>query len=105
MRRREFLTLVGGASVPWPLAAWAQQPAMPVIGLLDQRSPDELAAHLRGFRQGLRDSGFVEGQNVAIEYRWAENKLCRCRWADELRDEHSECVPPSWRLFWAGAQG
>jgi putative ABC transport system substrate-binding protein len=65
--------MLGGAVV-WPLAARGQQPAMPLIGLLDQRSPDELAARLRGFRQGLRDSGFVEGQNVAIEYRWAENK-------------------------------
>jgi len=76
MRRREFICLVGGAA-SWPFMARAQQPAMPVIGLLDQRSPDELAARLRGFRQGLRDSGFVEGQNVAIEYRWAENKMER----------------------------
>jgi putative ABC transport system substrate-binding protein len=77
MRRREFLRVFGGAAAAWPLGARAQQPAIPVIGLLDQRSPDELAARLRGFRQGLRDSGFVEGQNVAIEYRWAENKTER----------------------------
>jgi len=77
MRRREFIALLASSGIAWPLAARAQQSAMPVIGLLDQRSPDELADRLRGFRQGLRDSGFVEGQNVAIEYRWAENKLDR----------------------------
>jgi putative tryptophan/tyrosine transport system substrate-binding protein len=76
MKRRDFITLLGGATA-WPLATRAQQPTMPVIGLLDQRSPDELADRLRGFRQGLRDSGFVEGQNVAIDYRWAENKMDR----------------------------
>jgi putative tryptophan/tyrosine transport system substrate-binding protein len=76
IRRREFNILLGAAAA-WPKAARAQQQAMPVIGLLDQRSPDELADRLRGFRQGLRDSGYVEGQNVAIEYRWAENKIER----------------------------
>ena len=75
IRRRDFVILLGcGTVAAWPLAARAQQPAMPVIGLLDQRSPDELADRLRGFRQGLRDSDFVEGQNVAIDYRWAQNK-------------------------------
>jgi putative tryptophan/tyrosine transport system substrate-binding protein len=76
VKRREFI-LLGGATVGWPLAAHAQQPAMPVIGLLDQRSPDELTDRLRGFRQGLRDSDFVEGQNVAIDYRWGDNKIDR----------------------------
>ena len=77
MRRRDFVKGIVGSAVACPLSAGAQQAAMPVVGLLDQRSPDELADRLRGFRQGLRDSGFVEGQNVAIEYRWAENKLDR----------------------------
>jgi putative tryptophan/tyrosine transport system substrate-binding protein len=77
MRRRDFIKVIGGGAVAWPLTARAQQTAMPVVGLLDQRSPEELADRLRGFRQGLRDSGFVEGQNVAIDYRWAENKLDR----------------------------
>ena len=77
MKRRDFVTLISGAVATWPLVVHAQQPAMPVVGLLDQRLPDELADRLRGFRQGLRDSGFIEGQNVAIDYRWAENKLDR----------------------------
>jgi len=72
MRRREFLGVLG-ATAAWPLAARAQQPAMPVVGFLDSRVPDALADRLRGFRQGLKEAGFVEGENVAILYRWAEN--------------------------------
>src|SRR5215475_8288617 len=76
MRRREFITLLSGAAA-WPLAARAQQPTVPVIGFLDPTSPEMYADRLRAFRQGLKDTGYVERENVAIEYRWAENQIDR----------------------------
>src|SRR5215472_7732507 len=74
MRRRTFITFLGGAAAVWPLAARAQQPAMPVIGYFNSATPEGFSDYLRGFRQGLKESGYVEGENLAIEYRWAENQ-------------------------------
>jgi putative ABC transport system substrate-binding protein len=76
MKRREFIALLGSAPA-WPLAARAQRASLPVIGFMDFRSPEGLFDRLRGFRQGLRDGGYVEGESVAVEYRWAENRLER----------------------------
>jgi ABC-type uncharacterized transport system substrate-binding protein len=77
MRRRAFLGVLGGAAVAWPLAARAQQPKMPVVGVLNPGLPDANANRLHAFQQGIRSAGFVEGENVSIEYRWAENQFDR----------------------------
>ena len=77
MKRREFITLLGGAAAAWPLAARAQQPAMPIVGFVTGRSPEESARLGAAFRKGLNQTGYVDGQNVMVEYRWLEDQYNR----------------------------
>jgi putative tryptophan/tyrosine transport system substrate-binding protein len=96
MRRREFITLLAGGTALWPLAARAQQSAMPVIGFLHPSSPEPFGHIVNGFRRGLNDSGFVEGQNVAIEFRWARGEY------DRLPALAAELVQRGARVILAG---
>src|SRR6476619_2665270 len=77
MRRREFITLLGGAAATWPLAARAQQPTMPVVGFIRDGSADASARYMAAFRKGLNETGTVEGQNVSVEYHWLEGQIDR----------------------------